>query len=359
MKVAVYTIAKNEAQFVRRWYESSQEADYHVIADTGSNDDTLEIAKELGIITLTVNVDPFRFDDSRNASLAAVPLDADYCIALDMDEVMQPGWREQLEIAFTEGTDRPQYRFITDWNPDGTPAVEFHGFRIHRRKGVRWIYPIHEVPTTYDGSDTRKLYPFEIHHRPDKSKSRAQYLPLLEQAARENPDSRTLYYLGREYFYRQMYPNSAEVLKKYLEVSIFKAERGYAMRMLAKCEPEQAEEWLMKSTEEYQSRESVLALANHYYTEKKWKECNTVAKIALKITVKPSEFLSEGWAWTHMAEDLIAVSAWQLEDYKEAYKYGKKAVEISPNEERLVNNLKFYKEKLDALSQRPNRRGKN
>lgn len=359
MKVAVYTIAKNEAQFVRRWYESSQEADYHVIADTGSNDDTLEIAKELGIITLTVNVDPFRFDDSRNASLAAVPLDADYCVALDMDEVMQPGWREQLEIAFNEGIDRPQYRFITDWNPDGTPAVEFHGFRIHRRKGVRWIYPIHEVPTTYDGSDTRKLYPFEIHHRPDKSKSRAQYLPLLEQAARENPDSRTLYYLGREYFYRQMYPNSAEVLKKYLEVSIFKAERGYAMRMLAKCEPEQAEEWLMKSTEEYQSRESVLALANYYYNEKKWKECNTVAKIALKITVKPSEFLSEGWAWTHMTEDLIAVSAWQLEDYKEAYKYGKKAVEISPNEERLVTNLKFYKEKLDALSQRPDRRGKN
>lgn len=359
MKVAVYAIAKNEEQFVRRWYESSKEADYHVIADTGSDDNTVAVAKELGIKVIEVAVIPFRFDDSRNASLAAIPADADYCVALDLDEVMQPGWREQLEIAFEEGTDRPQYRFITDWNPDGTPAVEFHGFRIHRRKGVRWIYPIHEVPTTFFGEDKRKLYPFEIHHRPDKSKSREQYLPLLEQAARENPDSRTLYYLGREYFYRQMYPNCAEVLKKYLEISIFKAERGYAMRMLAKCEPEQAEEWLMKSTEEYQSRESVLALANHYYNNKQWKECNTVAKIALKITVKPSEFLSEGWAWTHMAEDLIAVSAWQLEDYKEAYKYGKKAVEISPNEERLVTNLKFYKEKLDAISKRPNRRGKN
>jgi glycosyltransferase involved in cell wall biosynthesis len=90
MKVAVYCIAKNEAQHVKRWYESSLEADYHVIADTGSDDDTVKIAKELGITVVEVGVDPFRFDDARNASLAAVPLDADYCVALDMDEVMQP-----------------------------------------------------------------------------------------------------------------------------------------------------------------------------------------------------------------------------------------------------------------------------
>ena len=359
MKVAVYCIAKNESKHVERWYESSKEADYHVIADTGSEDDTVEIAKRLGIKVIEVAVDPFRFDDARNASLAAVPADADYCVALDMDELMQPGWREQLEIAFAERTDRPQYRFITDWTPEGAPAVEFDGFRIHRRKGVRWIYPIHEVPTVYDGTDTRKKYAFEIHQRPDKSKSRGQYLELLEQAVKETPDARTLYYLGREYFYRQMWPNCAETLKKYLEKSIFKAERGYAMRMLAKCEPEHTEEWLMKSTEEYQSKESVLALANHYYNNKQWKECNTVAKIATKITKKPTEFLSEGWAWTHMADDLIAVSSWQLGDFKEAYKYGKRAVEISPNDERLVKNLAFYKEKINADSQRPHRRGKN
>lgn len=359
MKVAVYCIAKNEAKHVKRWYESSLEADYHVIADTGSEDDTVAVARELGIKVIEVGIDPFRFDDARNASLAAIPLDADYCIALDMDELMQPGWREQLEIALAEGTDRPQYRFITDWTPEGAPATEFHGFRIHRRKGVRWIYPIHEVPTVYDGTDKRKVYPFEIHHRPDKSKSRGQYLPLLEQAVKENPDSRTLYYLGREYFYRKMYENCAEILKKYLEKSVFNAERGYAMRMLAKCEPANEEEWLMKSTEEYQSKEAVLALANYYYNNKQWKECNTVAKIATQITVKPSEFLSEGWAWTHMADDLVAVSAWQLEDWKEAYKYGKKAVEISPDDERLVKNLAFYKEKVNADAKRSHRRGKN
>jgi len=49
MKVAVYAIALNEEQFVKRWFESAKEADYLLIADTGSNDKTVSIAKKLGI----------------------------------------------------------------------------------------------------------------------------------------------------------------------------------------------------------------------------------------------------------------------------------------------------------------------
>ena len=69
MKVAVYTIALNEAKHIKRWYESSKDADYHLIADTGSTDDTVAIAKELGIATYQISVKPWRFDDARNAAL--------------------------------------------------------------------------------------------------------------------------------------------------------------------------------------------------------------------------------------------------------------------------------------------------
>ena len=358
MKVAVYTIALNEEQFVQRWYESSKEADYHLICDTGSTDKTVDTALSLGINVVSIKVKPFRFDDARNYSLYSIPEDIDYCVALDMDEVMQPGWRAELERAFEEGTDRPQYRFITDWNPDGTPAVEFDGFRIHRRHGVRWMYPIHEVPSTYDGTDIRKKYNFEIHHRPDKSKSRGQYLPMLQMAAKENPDARNLYYLGREYFYRQEYEECGKVLKQYLEKSVFKAEMAYAMRMLAKCEPAEAEEWLTKAIETYGSKESLLALANHYYMNRQWAECILVSKEALKVKDKPTEFLSEGWAWGHMADDLIAVCSWQMKDFKTAYKHGKIAAEMSPNDERLQKNLAFYKEKINANIRRTGGRGK-
>ena len=62
MKIAVYTIALNEEQFVARWYESAKEADYLLIADTGSTDNTKEIAKKLGINVVDVAVTPWRFD---------------------------------------------------------------------------------------------------------------------------------------------------------------------------------------------------------------------------------------------------------------------------------------------------------
>ena len=44
MKVAVYTIALNEEKHVERWYNSIKDADYILIAATGSTDKTVEVA---------------------------------------------------------------------------------------------------------------------------------------------------------------------------------------------------------------------------------------------------------------------------------------------------------------------------
>jgi hypothetical protein len=97
-----------------------------------------------------------------------------------------------------------------------------------------------------------------------------------------------------------------------------------------------------------QSREAVLALANFYYEQKRWKECNYSSKVAFGITEKTTGFMSESWAWGHMAADLIAVSAWQLENWEEANKFGKIALKLSPNDERLQQNLQFYRSKIDG-----------
>jgi glycosyltransferase involved in cell wall biosynthesis len=77
-KIAVYTIALNEEKHVERWYNSVKDADYILIADTGSTDKTVEIAKNLGITVVSLSVAPFRFDMARNAALAAVPSDTNY-----------------------------------------------------------------------------------------------------------------------------------------------------------------------------------------------------------------------------------------------------------------------------------------
>jgi glycosyltransferase involved in cell wall biosynthesis len=97
MKIAVYTIAKNEAKHVARWAESCKEADYRLILDTGSTDNTCQIAWDCDVTVETETFDPWRFDHARNVALTCLPDDIDLCISLDMDEVLTPGWRKALE----------------------------------------------------------------------------------------------------------------------------------------------------------------------------------------------------------------------------------------------------------------------
>lgn len=58
MKIVVYAIAKNEAQFVRRWMESMSEADEIVVLDTGSTDETPELLRALGAKVTSETITP-------------------------------------------------------------------------------------------------------------------------------------------------------------------------------------------------------------------------------------------------------------------------------------------------------------
>ena len=80
MKIVVYAICKNEAQFVERWVESMSEADEIVVLDTGSEDDTIQRLKEKGVKVVIELIVPWRFDKARNRSLELVPEDADICV---------------------------------------------------------------------------------------------------------------------------------------------------------------------------------------------------------------------------------------------------------------------------------------
>ena len=51
-KICVYAICKNESQFVEQWLDSMSEADYIVVLDTGSTDDTFQKLKEDSRVTL-------------------------------------------------------------------------------------------------------------------------------------------------------------------------------------------------------------------------------------------------------------------------------------------------------------------
>jgi len=350
MKIAVYTIAKNEEQFVDKWYESAKDADYLLIADTGSFDNTVKKAKKLGINVLNISINPWRFDDARNASLASIPEDIDYCIALDMDEILLPGWRAELEKAFAESVTRPRYKYTWSWNQDGSPGLQYGGDKIHARKGYRWKHPVHEVIVADRIEEKQGWYDLEIHHHPDPTKSRGQYLPLLKLSTQEDPyDDRNAYYYARELFFIRAYGEAANEFKRHLSLPSARwgAERAASYRYLAKCESENAEKYLLKAIEEDpKRREAKVELASYYYNNKDWESCYKYASEAVAVAEKPLDYLCEDFAWGALPHDLLSIAAWNLKKYEDAIKHGKLALSYYPEDIRLKNNLVFFEAAL-------------
>lgn len=346
MKAAIYTIALNERQFVEKWYKAAKDADYLLIADTGSTDGTVEAARALGINVVEIRVSPWRFDDARNAALAALPLDIDMCVSLDMDEVITPGWKEVLAEAWERGINRPRYKHVWSWNEDGTPGLEFSYDHIHGRKGFRWRHPVHECIYSYGIEENQEwLDGIETHHHPDPSKSRSQYLPLLAMSVKEDPyNDRNAFYYGRELYFYGRYMEAAQELKRHLELptATWAPERAASMRFIGKSLPAEAEHWFKKAIEQAPGRrEPYVDLVKLYYNRQDWSSCLTAAEEALSIKEKPLEYLCEAESWGAAPWDYAAIAAFNLGQYEKAAEYARNAVELEPDNERMRSNLVF------------------
>ena len=345
MKVAVYSISKNEEQFVNKWINSASDADMILLADTGSDDATIVRAMDAGISVQSISVKPWRFDVARNEALSFIPEDYDYCIALDLDEVLLPGWRKELEKMHSLGITRPRYKYVWSWNEDGSEGLVYGGDKIHARNEYSWKHPVHEV-LVCSGIESQDWCGLEIHHYPDSSKSRGQYLDLLALSVVEDPDDdRNAFYYARELFFNGEYDKAMVEFKRHLslERAVWKPERARSMRYLA--ELEDTEGWLFKAVSEApERREGWVDLAKYYYNLCAWEGCLWASQRALEITDKPLEYLCEEFAWSAAPYDYAAISAYNLGLFDKALEYGELALGLSPNDNRLLSNMEYYKE---------------
>ena len=346
MKICVYAISKNEEQFVHRFCESAKDADYILIADTGSTDDTSAKARECGALVYDVHINPWRFDLARNAALALVPKDVDVCISLDLDEVMEPGWREEIEAMWAADTTILWYMF--DWG-DG---LVFPHRKIHSRRGYHWHHPCHEdlrldPRVTEVCAWSKKVL---VRHFPDNTKSRGQYMDILEAAFKEDArDPTHVFYYARELTFKARYPEAITALSKYLDMNATsnQNERSYAMRLMGKCHKEigdlrAAEKWLsMATAESPDSREPWCEMAMLMYEHRRWEECYLNASRALKIQHRDLLYTSDPAVWGSLPHDLASVSAWYLGLPEISIQQAKLAVEKNPNDERLKKNLEL------------------
>ena len=351
LKICVYAIAKNEEKFIERFCESVKDADYVLIADTGSTDGTVRKAVELDVNVFDITISPWRFDHARNAALALVPADMDVCISIDLDEVLEPGWREEIERVWVPGTTR--LRYLYDWGL----GIKFMTEKIHGRHGYYWHHPCHEVlrldPRSAESiaTTTKQI----VTHLPDDTKSRGQYLDLLAISVKEDVHCpRNAFYYARELTFYCRWDEAIVELGRYLNLpgATWDAERSFAMRLLGRCYNAKedfvsAEKWWLRAAAETPfEREPWFELTNLYYRQQRWKDCYHAASRALAITQKPLHHNIDPEAWGPTLHDLAAVAAWNLLNFSDALLHGEAALALAPNDIRLQSNVEWYKRSI-------------
>jgi len=354
MKICVYAISKNEEKFVNRFVDSILDADGIYVLDTGSTDETVNLLRARGVHVKQEIIDPWRFDVARNLSLEMVPTDADICICMDLDEVIEDGWREKLEGIWNSDINRLLYNYNWSFDNFGNPKVNFYISKMHDRHNYKWTHPVHEVLTFIGENEiTFTTNEITVNHYPDNTKSRSSYLPLLELSVKEDPlDDRNMHYLGREYMYYKKWNECIDTLICHLNLktATWKDERCASMRFIARSYKalkryDEARMWLDKAIDEAPYlRDPYVEKALLEYECGNFDEVVNYSLKALKITTHTKSYINEPFSWDNTLYDLLAISYYQLNSKDLALKYINLALDMNPNDERLKNNKLIFEE---------------
>ncbi len=338
-KVAIYAIAKNEAWCAQRWADTTAGADYRIVLDTGSDDDTAAILEAAGVQVVHGHVEPFRFDLSRTAALALVPADADICISLDMDEIMDADLVSALKAKWAEvgPFDRANVWFDTgSW---------WKCFRAHGRNGWRWVCAVHETlvfyldrPEVVVEIDTAKMY-----HRPNSAPRTDRYRPLLEMAVREMPnDGRMWNYLTRECYFQQDRLAVLAAAEKAVELGGWAAERAAVCRWAAWADPNAELDWLQRGVETAPGEAEAWHALAVYQKDRDWRACFDAAVRGLQCS-QAAHYLADQGVRAWGLHDLAALAAHFLGDPETAIAHGEAACAADPASGRLTANLYYYR----------------
>jgi glycosyltransferase involved in cell wall biosynthesis len=221
-------IVKNEESCLATALDSVAGADEIIVCDTGSTDNTIEIAKRYTDKVFTDFVWCDDFAKARNHANSKAT--GDWILVIDADEHLEPGGVELIKAAAESA------KLAINCLIKANKGQEyFQNTRAYRNcPEVFWVKPIHNhLNVSADSScDAKIVYGYSEAHKLDPDRA----LRILSKYVDEHPDCvRELYYLAREYWYRKQYEEAVQRLELYVKRSTHVAERADAYLMQARC----------------------------------------------------------------------------------------------------------------------------
>lgn len=207
--IALCCIAKNEEKNIERLTKSIEGCfDNIYLTDTGSTDNTVEVAKKLGW-----NVNHFEWvqDFGKARNFAFSHAKEDYVMWLDLDDVLTN--KENFILWRNTAMEFADYWIATyDYAHDekGNPVVSFARERVVKNRKIdRWNYFLHEGMPIIQGESAQYSTTWKVSHQrtaedltKDKGRNLSVFKKHMDSGVKLN--SRMQFYYGKELFENNM-----------------------------------------------------------------------------------------------------------------------------------------------------------
>jgi len=232
LELSIAIIAKNESEMIAGCLESVKDADEIVVVDTGSEDNTVDIAKSYTDKVFTDYKWEDNFANARNHAIKKCK--GHWILSIDADDRLEKDGIKKIRETIRKYPSQDCFNvlfkakqspntthvlpYLYQNNPDtiffSGAAHNYLSVPAHKHAGVSIIYG----------------------HSPAHKKDPDRTLRILEKEVKKNPDKpRELFYLAREYQYRKRWQDAIDMIQRYLKVSYWDPEIADAYLRLSKC----------------------------------------------------------------------------------------------------------------------------
>lgn len=381
-KFDIVAISRNEEKHIPKMMSSLkdfQERGGNVyILDTGSTDNTVEVAKSLGCKVQSVgdkfkiNIDKeladkinskfvvegeapvvkagdsiFDFASARNYCVSFTELDM--VSTMDCDEVFTKLDIDKINQFIDDGYEQFEYSFVFSHDQMGNPIVKFKQSKFYNKIKTKWVGIIHEVlqgPAKIINTEEDVI---KLEHFQNEATNRTGYIRGLAVDCFNNPDNdRNSHYFARELFYCGRPKSAIKEFKNHISMGKWGTEASQSMMYVGDCyknigDTDEMIKWYSKSFEKEARREPIMRLGEYYFFRGEHKQAIAYCEAALTITQLPFYSNHQPY-YENIPHELLYVSYWALGNKDKSKEHWQKALKFVPNHPKYLSDAQFYKD---------------
>ena len=355
MEISLCMIVKNEENVIDRCLNSVKNVvDEIIIVDTGSTDNTVAKAENLGAIVYKFKwIDDFA--EARNYSFSKAT--KDYILWLDADDILEDDdvkKLEELKVNLDQSVDSVMMNYVLQVDKYGNSIYSLKRNRLVKRiRNFRWIGYVHEYLEVYGNIIQSDI---NIVHKKDKEYT-SRNLEIYEKKISSGIELsiRDILYYGNELYDNGRYDDAIEQYVKFI-----KTKQGWvedvktACYKLADCymyknDKENELKYILKSFEyDVPRADFCCRLAYKFLEENKLEVAIYWYRLALSSAPKDaSASLINHEVYTYLPWIQLCVCYSRMGNMEEAYICNEMAAKYKEDDEYVKNNREFLKDKVN------------